>query len=195
MIMPDTLDEATGLLLKAIHFSADKHRDQRRKDVPRSPYINHPIEVAEILWEAGGVRDAVTLVAAVLHDTLEDTETTPDEIRGLFGEEVLSVVLEVSDDKSLPSPVRKRLQIEHAPHISSRAKLVKLADKICNLYDLIYSPPARWTLERRQTYVVWTEQVVAGLRGTNARLEKEYDELLMEGKRVFEINIITQPGE
>lgn len=193
--MPDTFDESTGNLLKAIHFSADKHRDQRRKDVPRSPYINHPIEVAEILWEAGGVRETTTLIAAVLHDTLEDTQTTPEEILGLFGEEVLAVVLEVTDDKSLPRQMRKQLQIEHAPKISSKAKLVKLADKICNLYDLIYSPPARWPLERRQTYVLWTEKVVAGLRGTNAKLEKQYDELLMEGKQVFEIDIIAPTGE
>jgi guanosine-3',5'-bis(diphosphate) 3'-pyrophosphohydrolase len=195
MIMPDTFDESTGNLLKAIHFSADKHRDQRRKDVPRSPYINHPIEVAEILWEAGDVRDATTLIAAILHDTLEDTITTPDEIQSLFGEAVLTVVLEVTDDKSLPRRARKQLQIEHAPHISSRAKLVKLADKICNLYDLIYSPPQRWILQRRQAYVLWTERVVAGLRGTNAKLEKQYDELLIEGKQVFEIDSIAPTGE
>jgi GTP diphosphokinase / guanosine-3',5'-bis(diphosphate) 3'-diphosphatase len=185
--MPDTFDESTGKLLKAIHFSADKHRDQRRKDVPQSPYINHPIEVAEKLWEIGGVRDLVPLIAAILHDTLEDTETTPDEIRTLFGDEVLSVVLEVTDDKSLPGPVRKQLQIEHAPHISAKAKLVKLADKICNLYDLVYSPPRLWTLGRKQTYLLWTEQVVAGLRGTNMALENHYDELLARGKRVLNI--------
>ena len=183
------LDESTGLFLKAIHFSADRHRDQRRKDVRHSPYINHPIEVAEKLWEVGGVRDHIPLIAAILHDTLEDTETTPDEIRVLFGEKVLSVVLEVTDDKSLPSQARKQLQIEHAPHISSEAKLVKLADKICNLYDLIHSPPRLWTLGRRQNYLLWTEQVVAGLRGTNPALENHYDELLALGKHI--LGIIT----
>jgi guanosine-3',5'-bis(diphosphate) 3'-pyrophosphohydrolase len=181
------LDESTGLFLKAIHFSADRHRDQRRKDVQHSPYINHPIELAEKLWEVGGVRDQVPLIAAILHDTLEDTETTPDEIRALFGEKILSVVLEVTDDKSLPSQVRKQRQIDHAPHISAEAKLVKLADKICNLYDLIHSPPQLWTLGRRQDYLLWTEQVVAGLRGTNPALENHYDELLALGKRILNI--------
>jgi guanosine-3',5'-bis(diphosphate) 3'-pyrophosphohydrolase len=181
------LDEATGLFLKAIHFSADRHRDQRRKDVQHSPYINHPIEVAETLWEIGGVRDNLPLIAAILHDTLEDTETTPDEIRALFGEGILSVVLEVTDDKSLPKQTRKQLQIEHAPHISPEAKLVKLADKICNLADLLHSPPQLWTFGRKQDYLLWTEQVVAGLRGTNPALEKRYDELLTQGKRLLNI--------
>jgi guanosine-3',5'-bis(diphosphate) 3'-pyrophosphohydrolase len=181
------MDESTGKLLKAIHFSADKHRDQRRKDTRQSPYINHPIELAETLWEIGGVREDVPLIAAILHDTIEDTETTPDEIRALFGEEILSVVLEVTDDKSLPSQKRKQLQIEHAPHISRAAKLVKLADKICNLNDLIHSPPRMWTLGRRQEYLLWTEQVVAGLRGTNTALENRYDELLATGKRALNI--------
>jgi guanosine-3',5'-bis(diphosphate) 3'-pyrophosphohydrolase len=181
------MNESTGKLLKAIHFSAGKHRDQRRKDVVQSPYINHPIELAQTLWEVGGVREEIPLIAAILHDTIEDTQTTPDEIRALFGEEILSVVLEVTDNKSLPKQTRKQLQIEHAPHISRAAKLVKLADKICNLKDLVHSPPHNWTLERRKEYVLWTEQVVAGLRGTNTALENRYDELLIEGKRALSI--------
>ena len=185
--MLPNFDESTGLFIKAIHFSADKHRDQRRKDEAHSPYINHPIDVAQILWETGGVRDSTTLVSAVLHDTLEDTETVPDEIRRLFGEAVLAVVLEVTDDRSLPKLTRKRLQVEHAPHISDRAKLIKLADKTCNLYDLIYSPPRLWGFERRQQYLLWTEQVVAGLRGTNLALEQHYDEILLDGKRILKL--------
>lgn len=123
--MDDHFNEFTGNLLKVIHFSAFKHRDQRRRDQARSPYINHPIEVARLLWEVGGIRDEATLAAAILHDTLEDTDTTPDEIRERFGEEVLGLVLEVTDDKSLPKMRRKRLQIEHAPHISFKAKLIR----------------------------------------------------------------------
>jgi GTP diphosphokinase / guanosine-3',5'-bis(diphosphate) 3'-diphosphatase len=188
MIMPDKFDESTGSLLKAIHFSADKHRDQRRKDMKESPYINHPIELAETLWEIGGVRDTIPLIAAILHDTLEDTETTPDEIRTLFGEKILSVVLEVTDDKSLPSQVRKQLQVEHAPRISLEAKLVKLADKICNLDDLLHSPPRTWNLGRRREYLLWTERVVAGLRGANLTLENHYDELLANGKQILNIS-------
>jgi guanosine-3',5'-bis(diphosphate) 3'-pyrophosphohydrolase len=181
------MDDSAGILLKAMRFSAVKHRDQRRGDIPQSPYINHPIQVAETLWEIGGVRDDATLVAAILHDTLEDTTASSDEIRALFGKEILTLVLEVTDDKHLPKPERKRLQIEHAPHVSPAAKLIKLADKICNLGDILHSPPPDWSLQRRQEYVLWTEQVVAGLRGTNPALEKLYDVTLEAGKRILEI--------
>ncbi|HEY3310064.1 MAG TPA: HD domain-containing protein [Anaerolineales bacterium] len=186
--MRKLFDESTGLLIKAIHFSAAKHRDQRRKDEAHSRYINHPLDVTRRLWETGEVRDQTTLISAVLHDTLEDTQTTPLEIGTLFGEEVLSAVLEVTDDKSLPRLVRKRLQIEHAPNISQWAKLIKLADKSCNLYDLIHSPPRRWSLERQQHYLLWTEQVVAGLRGTNLALEQTYNEILKTGKLLLKID-------
>lgn len=181
------LDENTGLILKAIQFSAEKHRNQRRKDEIGSPYINHPINVTHYLWQIGGVRDCVTLIAAVLHDTLEDTQTTPAEIEELFGLEVLHVVQEVTDDKSLPKQVRKQLQIQHAPHISTRAKLVKLGDKSCNLNDLLFSPPHNWSEERKKEYLLWTEEVVNGLRGTNAALENAYDEIRKNGKNILEI--------
>src|ERR1041384_6973072 len=122
-----------ALLLKALHFAANKHRDQRRKDIDASPYINHPIEVAETLARVGGVTDLVTLQAAILHDTIEDTTTTPEELEAAFGAEVRRVVEECTDDTKLPKADRKRLQIEHAPHLSHRAKLVKLGDKIANV--------------------------------------------------------------
>jgi guanosine-3',5'-bis(diphosphate) 3'-pyrophosphohydrolase len=176
------MDDSTGLILKAFRFAAEKHNDQRRKDAKASPYINHPIQVAEILWVIGDVRDITLLVAAILHDTIEDTGTKPEEISSLFGEEVLSIVLEVTDDKSLPKKMRKQLQVEHAPHKTRSAKLLKLADKISNVQDIITSPPANWSLERIQEYLSWTEQVVAGLRGVNENLERHYDRLLQKGK-------------
>lgn len=172
-------------LLKALHFAADKHRDQRRKDVDASPYINHPIEVAELLARVGGVTDLVTLQGAILHDTIEDTDTTPEELEQVFGPEVRKVVEEVTDDTNLPKADRKRLQIEHAPHISERARLVKLADKISNVRSVTETPPAKWPLSRRQEYLEWTEQVCAGLRGCNAELERLYDQLLQEGREVL----------
>lgn len=180
--------ENTGQLLEAIRFAADKHRDQRRKDRDHSPYINHPIEVTQLLWEVGGVRDADVLVAAVLHDTVEDTETRPEEISSRFGEKVLSLVMEVTDDKDLPKGERKRLQIEHAPHISFGAKLIKLSDKSCNIRNMITMPPADWPLKRRQEYLLWSEKVVAGLRGTNAALEEYYDHELASGKMLLGID-------
>jgi GTP diphosphokinase / guanosine-3',5'-bis(diphosphate) 3'-diphosphatase len=179
--------EDTGLLIRALRFSADKHRYQRRKDQAQSPYINHPIEVAQLLWEVGGVREVGVLLAALLHDTIEDTQTRPEEIRNLFGEQVLSLVLEVTDDKTLPKAERKRLQIEDAPRKSTGAKLIKLADKSCNVRDLAGSPPKDWSLERRREYLLWTERVVAGLSGTNPALEAYYESELRSGKMLLGI--------
>ena len=179
------MEESTGLILKAIHFAAEKHSGQRRKDAEASPYINHPIQVTEILWSIGGVRDITLLLASILHDTIEDTDVTPADIKAEFGEEVLALVLEVTDDRSLPKEVRKQRQVETAPHKSNRAKLLKIADKISNVQDIIHTPPRDWSLERRQEYVLWTERVVAGLRGVNKQLESRYDDLLAEGKRVL----------
>lgn len=177
------MDDHVGLILKAIRFSAEKHNDQRRKDARSSPYINHPIQVAETLWRVGEVRDIDLLVAAILHDTIEDTATTPEEIREIFGEEALGLVLELTDDKSLPKQTRKELQIENASHKTNSAKLLKLSDKINNVSDIIKSPPSNWSLERKQEYLLWTEKVVAGLRGASAQLESQYDAVLAEGKR------------
>lgn len=173
-----------GQFLTAIHFSAEKHRHQRRKDPDASPYINHPIQVAELLWRVGQIRDVSVIIAAVLHDTIEDTETSSEEIASQFGEDILSVVLEVTDDKSLPKSERKRLQIEHASMISPKAKLIKLADKTCNVRDVTYSPPRGWNLERRVEYLDWTEKVVNGLRGVNPTLEAYYDQILKEGRSI-----------
>ena len=167
----------TGLVLQALVFAAHKHRDHRRKDPDHSPYINHLIEVTDLLYRVGGVRDTALLVAAVLHDTIEDTHTSPEEIRAAFGQQVLDLVLEVTDDKSLPKAERKRLQVEHAPNRSLAAKQLKLADKISNVRDILKSPPPDWPPERCQEYLDWARQVVAGLRGSNPALEAEFDAL------------------
>jgi len=169
-------------LLKASTFAARKHRDQRRKDAEASPYINHPIEVAEILARIGGVDDITLLQAALLHDTLEDTETSPQELEREFGPAVRSLVEEVTDDKRLPKETRKRLQIEHAPQLSPRAKLLKLADKTCNVRDVTHTPPKDWDARRRAEYLDWAAKVVAGCRGTNRTLEQHFDTLLHEAQ-------------
>lgn len=165
----------TRKLFQALAFAADKHRDQRRKDAGTSPYINHPIALANILVNEGGITDCVVLCAAILHDTIEDTNTTHAELVAIFGREIADVVAEVTDDKALDAPIRKTMQIEHAVHASPRAKLVKLADKTCNLRDLAATPPVDWPDARRADYVSWAKQVVAGLRGTNAALEAAFD--------------------
>jgi guanosine-3',5'-bis(diphosphate) 3'-pyrophosphohydrolase len=150
-------------VLQAIIFAASKHRHQRRKDKELSPYINHPLALAALLSSVGGITDVEVLQAAILHDTVEDTATTYEELAEQFGRKVADVVMEVTDDKQLEKPRRKALQIEHAPHASREAALVKLADKICNLRDVATSPPDRWTLERRQEYFEWSRQVVDAL--------------------------------
>jgi guanosine-3',5'-bis(diphosphate) 3'-pyrophosphohydrolase len=165
------------LVLDALDFAASKHRDQRRKDANASPYINHPIQLARVLAVEGKIIDEQVIAAAILHDTIEDTETTPDELKHRFGITVASVVEEVTDDKSLPKAVRKQLQIDHAPHVSRRAKLVKLADKICNVRDILESPPADWSLQRKAEYFDWAKKVVDGVRGTAPALEAIFDEL------------------
>jgi GTP diphosphokinase / guanosine-3',5'-bis(diphosphate) 3'-diphosphatase len=132
--------------------------------------------------EKGSEFEADLLTAAVLHDTIEDTETTAAEIASIFGNDVLKIVLEVTDDKLLPKEERKRLQIVHASKKSAAAQKLKLADKICNVYDIIHSPPGNWTVERRLAYLFWAEQVLEGLRGANEFLEKELQNLIVEGR-------------
>jgi len=173
----------TLVILKALKFSAEKHRHQRRKDRDASPYINHPIDVAEMLLRVGEVEDAEIIVAALLHDTIEDTRTEPVEIEKEFGKNVLSLVLEVTDNKGLSKEARKELQVKNAPHKSAGAKQIKVADKISNLRDITHSPPTKWSLQRRQEYVDWAHRVMDGLRGANTRLDQLFDEVAGEARK------------
>jgi (p)ppGpp synthase/HD superfamily hydrolase len=170
-------------LLEALDFAAIRHRDQRRKGIDASPYINHPIRVALLLVNVGGVRERETLIAALLHDTIEDTETSAGEIGERFGTEVRRIVEEVSDDKRLPKRDRKRLQIEHAPHLSRAAKQIKIADKISNVEDVIAFPPSDWSMARRLEYLEWCEAVVAGCAGVNDSLENRWAAVVRDGRR------------
>jgi guanosine-3',5'-bis(diphosphate) 3'-pyrophosphohydrolase len=169
------MKDELALLLKALAFAAHKHRDQRRKDAEASPYINHPIALADVLVNEGGVTDVEVLCAALLHDTVEDTATTHQELVDAFGPRIARIVAEVTDDKSLSKAERKRLQVEHAATLSCEAKLVKLADKTCNLRDVAGHPPAHWDLQRRREYFDWAKSVVDGLRGVHPRLEAAFD--------------------
>jgi GTP diphosphokinase / guanosine-3',5'-bis(diphosphate) 3'-diphosphatase len=173
-----------ALLLKALAFAAHKHRDQRRKDAEASPYINHPIALADVLVNEGGVTDVEVLCAALLHDTVEDTDTTHQELADAFGSRIARIVAEVTDDQTLPKEERKRLQVVHAASISREAKLVKLADKISNLRDVVERPPAKWDLQRRKEYFEWAKQVVDGLRGVHPRLETAFDEAYAKSRRL-----------
>ena len=164
-----------ALLLKALTFAARKHRDQRRKDARASPYINHPIALADVLVNEAGVTDVEVLCAALLHDTIEDTRTTPEELAREFGRQIADIVIELTDNKMLGKRTRKRMQIAHAATASRQAKLVKLADKICNLRDITARPPANWGVERRREYFDWAKNVVDRLRGADPKLEAAFD--------------------
>jgi len=180
--VPTELDLVSGLL-EALHLAAHKHRFQRRKDPGDPAYISHPIQVAELIARVGRVSDLATLQAAFLHDTVEDTETSFEELKEKFGDEVAGLVEEVSDDKNLLKEERKQLQIEHAPNLSPRAKHIKIADKISNIMAVTHSPPEGWSKERRMEYLEWSERVVEGCRGVNEALVAHYDELLRECRR------------
>ena len=173
-------------VLRALRFAARKHRDQRRKGAGAPPFVNHAIEVAELLARVAGVTDPVVLQAAVLHDTIEDTPTTEAELREHFGAEVASIVQEISDDKEFPQEERKRLQVECAPGLSPAARLVRLADKVVNVHAVAHTPPVGWSVARRRDYVEWTVDVVAGCRGADARLEHAFDTAVREAREILE---------
>jgi guanosine-3',5'-bis(diphosphate) 3'-pyrophosphohydrolase len=180
------------LILKALVYSADRHRNQFRKGADRAPYINHPIQVANLLVNEGCEKDQVLLTATILHDVVEDTvkgkkekKKLIEDIRGKFGEEVLSVTLEVTDDRSLSKKERKRMQVVHAPALSERAKKLKLADKIMNVRDITANPPLTWPQKRIVRYFDWSEKVVEGLRGVNKPLEDIFDKSLKAGREKY----------
>ena len=171
------------LILRAIDFAARKHRDQRRKDEEASPYINHPISVALLIADKGGVTDTEILATAILHDTLEDTNTTPEELEATFGARIRKLVEEVTDDKTLRKEARKQRQIEHAEHLSPDAVLIKLGDKIANVLDVTHRPPANWNIERRREYLDWAKAVVGNCPRVNGALENYFAEVLEQGRR------------
>lgn len=173
-----TNHEQTILLMKAVHFAAIKHTDQRRKGERQEPYFNHLADVALILAETTDRNDPILILGGLLHDTIEDTDTTYDELVAEFGTEIADLVQEVTDDTTLPRNDRKSLQIANAPHKSTRAKMLKIADKISNINSLTKSPPADWDDERKGEYLGWARQVVNGCRGSNSELERRFDDII-----------------
>jgi (p)ppGpp synthase/HD superfamily hydrolase len=179
------LRDHLALVTRAADFAARRHVSQVRKGAAREPYLNHLAEVAALLAESADAPDATLVAAGWLHDTVEDTATEREELAEIFGEEIASLVAEVTDDKSLPKQERKRLQIETAPHKSPRAKALKIADKISNVRSLMVSPPDNWERARLIDYVDWAEKVVRGCRGVNARLEALFDETVTEARKTL----------
>jgi (p)ppGpp synthase/HD superfamily hydrolase len=181
-----------SVILRSLDFAATRHRSQFRKGEEKTPYINHPIQVANLLVNEAGETDPVLLSAAVLHDVVEDTvdsveerDLLIEEIRLIFGEEILSLTLEVTDDKTLLKEERKRLQVEHAVHISNKAKKLKSADKIMNIRDLMNCPPSGWTRARVIDYLNWCEMVNEGVRGVNGKLDSLFTETLKMARVMY----------
>ena len=190
-----------ALILKSLEFAAFRHKGQLRKGEGSTPYINHPIQVANLLANYAGETDPVLISAAILHDVVEDTVNSPlerDELVGeiseIFGEEILLLTLEVTDDKTLDKLERKRLQVENASHKSARAKKLKIADKIMNLRDLTDNPPSDWSIERITGYFDWAENVVVGLRGINQKLDNKFDEALLKARAKYEAKVRWDKG-
>jgi (p)ppGpp synthase/HD superfamily hydrolase len=167
--------EGVRRILGAASFAAEKHAPQKRKGHAAEPYINHLIEVAALIAGSSPTIDVNLVMAGLLHDTIEDTGVTAAELEQRFGKDVTALVLEATDDKSLPKDVRKALQVKNAPTRSPRAQTLKLADKISNLRSLLTSPPAEWSLERKRQYFEWARQVVSGFTEPNAVLKAEFD--------------------
>lgn len=174
------------LIFKALNFAAERHKHQLRKGEIKVPYINHPIKVITVLTEFQ--EDSPELLsAAALHDVVEDTargekeiNLLSDNIKEQFGNQVLNLIIEVSDDKSLPYQERKRLQVENTPYLSNNAKKIKIADKICNIKDMINDPPIDWPTERKVKYLEWAEKVIEGARGVNQSMETYFDQVKKE---------------
>jgi guanosine-3',5'-bis(diphosphate) 3'-pyrophosphohydrolase len=159
------------LILRAAEFAAERHRDQRRKGAIGRPYIGHCIEVAQMIASAAQDTPSAVIAAALLHDTVEDTPTTIDEIRNEFGDQVASIVAEVTDAKGVTRETRRQHQVDNGPRYSPAAKLIKLADKISNVREIGEDPPAHWTVERQLGYFAWARQVVDALGRVNPALE------------------------
>ena len=172
-----------NLVLKATQFAALKHCDQRRKD-GKTPYIIHPISVAMILSEIGSIEDPEILSAALLHDTLEDTDTSAHELDKNFGSRVRIIVEELTDNDMLTFSQSKQMQIENAPYLSKNATLVRIADKISNVSDVIENPPPEWNQKRCNKYVDWAEPVMNNCQKVNQDLENHFFELLTEYRKL-----------
>ena len=176
----------TKTLIDACVFSAEKHKFQRRKGYLKIPYINHPLKVCKILMDCGE-NDINLLIAAILHDTIEDTDTTADEISRIFNAAIAHYVVEVTDDKTLSYTERKELQIKKAPGLSDNAKKIKIADKICNISDMV-TYPINWTIERKQAYIDWSEKVFAGCKGLNTKLDKLFEETVIKSRATLNLH-------
>jgi (p)ppGpp synthase/HD superfamily hydrolase len=174
-------------VLRAADAAARWHVHQRRKGAAQEPYINHLLEVASLVADATQGRDPELVVAALLHDAVEDQEVPCDLITSEFGARVAAIVTEVTDDKSLDKAERKRLQVEHASKKSMEAKIIKLADKTSNVRAIAFAPSPDWSVKRRLEYIDWAKRVVQGLRGASPWLEEQFDCAVEDAERTLAV--------
>jgi (p)ppGpp synthase/HD superfamily hydrolase len=174
----------TGLRLvsEAADFAARRHSGMARKGRGNEPYVNHLAEVANLLATATDGTDAELVAAGWLHDTVEDTKTTREELAQKFSKRVATLVADVTDDMTLPKDQRRQQQIIDAPNKSPGAKLIKIADKISNIRARILPQPGQDEREDLIDYVGWAEKVVAGCRGVNAALDRNFDETVKQAR-------------
>ncbi|MEZ5841053.1 MAG: HD domain-containing protein [Hyphomicrobiales bacterium] len=177
------MSEDVLIVMRALRFAADAHTDHRRKGERAEPYVNHLVEVAGLVAEATDGKDPNLIAAALLHDVIEDTDHVEADIEAAFGADITALVVAVTDDVSLPKSERKELQIARAPHLSPRAKMLKIADKTSNLRAILASPPAGWDFYRRQAYYNWASAVVGHCRGISPSLEAAFDAAFEAGTR------------
>lgn len=170
--------------VKAVKVASTAHKFQMRKDGV-TPFICHPIIVADLISSVGGVQNEDILAAAILHDIIEDTPTSYEEVKSMFGSTIANIIMECSDDKSLLKAERKLIQVAEARYKSYAAKIVKLADKIANMNDILNNPPTTWDKDRKLAYFDWSKEVVdAGLRGNNPNLESMFDDVYSMKKMI-----------
>jgi (p)ppGpp synthase/HD superfamily hydrolase len=181
---PDSTLDALRDVLKAARFASVRHVSQKRKGIAAEPYLNHLIEVADLVAQAITEPDTNLIAAALLHDVIEDTNTSKEEVVAEFGTDIANLVAEVTDDKSLPKAERKRLQIEHAPHLTPRAQTLKIADKISNLRGIVSTPPEDWDLRRKREYFEWARRVVEACCAPNPLLKAEFAKVLTDVDRL-----------
>jgi GTP diphosphokinase / guanosine-3',5'-bis(diphosphate) 3'-diphosphatase len=173
-------------IFSALEFAATKHQFQKRKGAAGIPYINHPIEVAALLNKKISNPSVDLLIAAILHDVIEDTDAKKEDIQNKFGKKVLGIVLEVTDDMRLPSIKRKALQIQHAKDLSYEARCIKIADKTCNIRDILFTR-IKWSRKRKIKYIRWAIHVVNEIRDTHPELIEEFDRIIKQSEEMLEI--------
>jgi len=159
-------------VLGAAIFATEKHKSQVRSNEKKTPYIIHPIEVADLVMKIGHVYDKDVLITALLHDVMDDTQTTYEQITSLYGTKVSSYLEEMTSKQGLSLKEQKKQQIMQAFRQNPSVAIIKLSDKLSNLKTLATSPPPSWSRDRIDQYFQWAQTVIENLPESNQLLKK-----------------------